>query len=309
MHSSEPWHTELLTLSLNSKIHWDLSLRRYNTLKIGGPARCFVEVENIDDLKQLLTLIDHHSIPWFLIGKGSNMLVTDAGWPGIVIRLGQRFKSWEVFPENCQVMAGAGLADVTFAQRCAHQGWSGAEFLAGIPGTIGGAVAMNAGAHGTETCQLLKKVWWIDLKGELHEQSVDEIDFSYRHSSINGSFNKIVVRGLFQLRQGNPDLIQQKIKEYKQFREDKQPRHLPNCGSVFKNPPSTPAAKLIEQAGLKGYRIGDAQVSEKHSNFIVNLGHATADDVLKLMRVIQETVSQNYGIRLEPEVQIMEIPI
>jgi UDP-N-acetylmuramate dehydrogenase len=263
-------------------------------------------VSSVEDLAVLLKFIQGHHIPWYLLGKGSNLLIADETWPGIVLRLGSAFKQWEIQTKERTVCAGSALASVTFVQRCVPLGWGGLEFLIGVPGTIGGAIAMNAGAHGGEVHQFLKRVWWMDLEGILHQSEVESIDFSYRHSALNARYETIIIQGLFQLEDSDQKTIQSKIRDYQTFRLEHQPKRQPNCGSVFKNPPGHYAAKLIETSGLKGSQIGDAQISQKHANFIVNLGNASARDVLQLIELARNKVYQDHGISLELEVQILQ---
>ena len=303
--ASSSWQSQLLSLPLQSKLHWNYSLKRFNTLRVGGAAHCFIEVETQTDLSQLLPILHQFQIPWFVLGKGSNLILPDSGWPGVMLRLSSGFKSWEVNPSQHEVYVGAGLPDVTFAQRCSALGWSGLEFLIGIPGCIGGALAMNAGAHGAEISDHLKQIWWTDVQGKSHQAHRASVDFAYRHSPLNQKFGAVITAALFRLNPSSPEMVRKKIKKYQTFREEKQPRQIPNCGSVFKNPPGTHAAQLIESVGLKGRCIGAAQISEKHSNFIVNLGNASTSDVLALMELAQQKVWESHQIVLEPEVQIV----
>ena len=300
---AEIWKTKLLVLPLQSKLYWSHSLKRFNTLRVGGVAACFIDVANQEDLSRLLPFLQQYEIPWFILGKGSNLILPDEGWPGIVLHLSASFKQWETFSEQREIHAGAALADVTFAQRCIFLGWSGLEFLIGVPGCIGGAIAMNAGAHGKEIRDHLKKVWWIDMRGRFHETEGDTIDFDYRYSPLNGKFGAVITSALFQLDRSDSETVRHRIEEYQTFREEKQPRHIPNCGSIFKNPPDAYAAELIESVGLKGHCSGDAQISKLHCNFIVNLGNAKTKDVLTLMQLAQKKVWNAYQIELEPEVQ------
>jgi UDP-N-acetylmuramate dehydrogenase len=271
-----------------------------------------IDVVNVDDLSFLLHFISKHRIPWFILGKGSNLLIPDTSWPGIILHLSGEFKSWEPLEQNNpssknnKVSAGAALADVTFAQRCVTQGWSGMEFLIGIPGTIGGAVAMNAGAHGGETAEFLLQAEWMDMEGNLHTSLREELEFRYRFSELNGNYGKIITRAVFQLEQTDPESVEKKLLECQQFRKEKQPYNQPSCGSVFKNPPGDFAARLIEDSGLKAKMCGDAQISSIHANFIVNLGEASSADILTLIDIVRETVFSRHSIYLEPEVQILQ---
>ena len=230
---------------------------------------------------------------------------------GIIIHLSGDFKSWEPIEENSnsgknQVSAGAALADVTFAQKCVPLGWGGMEFLIGIPGTIGGAIAMNAGAHGAETSDFLEEIEWMDMEGNLHTTPREKLEFRYRYSELNGNFGRVITRAVLSLNESDPESVEKKILECQKFRMEKQPYNQPSCGSVFKNPPGDYAARLIEASGLKGKIQGGAQISPKQANFIVNLGEASSDDILSLINTARETVLRNYSIDLMPEVQILQ---
>ncbi|MBT3214787.1 MAG: UDP-N-acetylmuramate dehydrogenase [Deltaproteobacteria bacterium] len=306
------WLETLEKTPLTSRLRRKESLKRFNTWRIGGVAECLIDVVNVADLSFLLPFISKNRIPWFILGKGSNLLIPDTFWPGIILHLSGEFKSWEPLENNnpsCNhngVSAGAALADVTFAQRCVTQGWSGMEFLIGIPGTIGGAVAMNAGAHGGETAEFLVQAEWMDMAGNLHTSAREELEFRYRFSELNGNSGKIITRAVFQLQQTDPESVEKKLLECQQFRMEKQPYNQPSCGSVFKNPPGDFAARLIEDSGLKAKMCGAAQISPIHANFIVNLGNATSADILALIDTVRETVFSKHSIYLEPEVQILQ---
>ena len=305
------WLKDLKKIPLYSRLRPKESLKRFNTWRIGGTAECVIDVVNVKDLRLLLPFIRKNRIPWFIIGKGSNLLVPDKVWPGIILHLSGDFKCWEPIEESPttggkKVSAGAALADVTFAQKCVPHGWGGVEFLIGIPGTIGGAIAMNAGAHGAEISDFLEEVEWMDMEGNLHSTPKYKLEFRYRYSELNGNFGKIITRAVLSLNESDPEIVEKKILECQQFRMEKQPYNQPSCGSVFKNPPGDYAARLIETSGLKGKIKGGAQISPKQANFIVNLGNASSDDILSLINTIRETVLKNYSIDLMPEVQILQ---
>ncbi len=285
------WLEALEKIPLVSRLRRKESLKRFNTWRIGGEAECLIDVVNVGDLALILPFIRKHRIPWFIIGKD--------------------FKCWEPSEEsedskNNHVTAGAALADVTFAQRCVPKGWGGMEFLIGIPGTIGGAIAMNAGAHGAETADFLKEVEWMDMLGDLHTTPAEKLEFRYRYSELNGNFGRIITRAVFALNESDPETVEKKLLECQQFRKEKQPYNQPSCGSVFKNPSGDYAARLIEASGLKGTIKGGAQISPKQANFIVNLGDASSDDILSLINTVRESVLRKYSIDLVPEVQILQ---
>lgn len=305
------WLEDLEKIPLDSRLRRKESLKRFNTWRIGGVAECLIDVVNVQDLRLLLPYIREYRIPWFIIGKGSNLLVPDKNWPGIILHLSGDFKRWEPIEENInsgkkKVSAGAALADVTFAQKCVPHGWGGMEFLIGIPGTIGGAIAMNAGAHGAETADFLEEIEWMDMEGNLQSTPRKKLDFRYRFSELNGNFGRVITRAVLSLKESDPETVEKKILECQQFRMEKQPYNQPSCGSVFKNPPGDYAARLIEDSGLKGKIKGGAQISPKQANFIVNLGKASSDDILSLINTTRETVLRNYSIDLMPEVQILQ---
>ena len=305
------WLEDLEKIQLDSRLRRKESLKRFNTWRIGGVAECLIDVVNVQDLRLLLPFIHKHRIPWLIIGKGANLLVPDKNWPGIILHLSGDFKSWEPIEVNYnsgekKVSAGAALADVTFAQKCVPQGWGGMEFLIGIPDTIGGAIAMNAGAHGAETADFLEEIEWMDMEGNLHSTPREKLDFRYRFSELNGNFGRVITRAVLSLKESDPETVEKKILECQQFRMEKQPYNQPSCGSVFKNPPGDYAARLIEASGLKGKIKGGAQISPKQANFIVNLGKASSDDILSLINTARETVLRNYSIDLMPEVQILQ---
>ena len=308
------WLEDLEKIPLDSRLRRKKSLKRFNTWRIGGAAECVIDVKNLKDLRLLLPFIRKNQIPWFVIGKGSNLLVPDKTWPGIILHLSGDFKCWEPLEEKFnsggkKVSAGAALADVTFAQKCVPHGWGGMEFLIGIPGTIGGAIAMNAGAHGAETADFIDEIEWMDMEGNLHCTAKDEIEFRYRYSELNGNYGRIITRAVLSLNESDPKTIQKNILKYQKFRKEKQPYNQPSCGSVFKNPTGDHAARLIENSGLKGKIKGGAQISTKQANFIVNLGNASSDDIMSLINTARETVFKNYSIDLMPEVQILQSSI
>jgi len=247
-------------------------------------------------------------VPCTILGKGSNVLVPDIGLRGVVLRLGRAFQEFRRGESADSVWGGAGLPNATFVERARLLGLGGMEFLVTIPGNLGGAIAMNAGAFKDEIACHLLAVRYLDLKGiapELRTRPASEFVFRYRASPLRGQEGAIVLAGEFRLALASDAEIEARKNSHMTYRRDTQPREYPNCGSVFKNPPGDYAARLIEQAGLKGRRRGGAQVSEKHANFIVNRGGATAADVLELIDLIRRTVYDRSQIRLELEVQLL----
>jgi UDP-N-acetylmuramate dehydrogenase len=288
-----------------SVLRGDLKLNEpmsaHTSWRAGGPAdRCYRPAD-LQDLQQFLTTLPADE-PLYWVGLGSNLLVRDGGIRGTAILPFGGLDTLELL-QGDQVRAGAGVACAKVARFAARAGLVGAEFLAGIPGTMGGALAMNAGAFGGETWLLVSSVQTLDRSGELHVRTPGSYQVSYR--TVSGPEDEWFVAVDLQLKSGDSAAAQARIKELLERRSATQPTQQPSCGSVFRNPPHDFAARLIESCGLKGERIGNAQVSEKHANFIVNLGGATAADIEALMRYVQSQVKQKHGVWLEPEVRII----
>lgn len=299
------WRAQVAGGLAASRVQFDAPLRPATTLRIGGPADCLVDLESETDLLTLFNIIDAERLPFLMLGKGSNLLVRDAGFRGVVIRLGNHFRSFAPTAQPGIVRGGAALADSTFVERARALGLGGMEFLVAIPGSIGGAIAMNAGAHHGEVAQHLMAVRFFQQRQGIRELPASQFGFSYRHSPLRGQDGCVVLAGDFRLEPVDDAEIQRRKEEIQVWRREHQPRDFPNCGSVFKNPPGTHAARLIDEAGLKGTRRGDAQVSEMHANFIVNRGNATAADVLALVDFIRETIYKRTGLTLELEMQVL----
>jgi UDP-N-acetylmuramate dehydrogenase len=303
--ASAAWRGELSKRLRGSRVQFDAPLRPLTTLRIGGPADCLVEVESEEDLLAVFDLIRSAGLGFLVLGKGSNMLVSDAGFRGIVLRLGRGFAGFRPSEQAGFVRGGAGLANSSFVEQARALGLGGMEFLVAIPGTIGGAIAMNAGAHDGETARFLVSVRYLDAHRGLMDSHAAAFRFEYRNSPLRGQEGRIVLEGEFRLEPLADGEIQRRKDAIQQWRREHQPRDLPNGGSVFKNPPGAFAAKLIDEAGLKGAARGGAQVSEKHANFIVNRGGASAADVLALVDLIRETVYNRTGITLELELYVV----
>ncbi|WP_070120184.1 UDP-N-acetylmuramate dehydrogenase [Bacillus marinisedimentorum] len=277
-------------------------LANHTTIKIGGPADVFIEPESIDQLKKTLEIVKKHGVSWRAIGKGSNLLVNDSGIEGAVIKLGDRLDHLEV--EGNTVRTGGGYSLIKLAAVISRKGLAGLQFAGGIPGSVGGAVYMNAGAHGSDVSRILKKARILYPDGTLKWLTNNEMEFSYR-TSILQEQPGICVEAVFELEEGDKDSITAEMKKHKDYRRDTQPWDNPCAGSIFRNPLPDHAGHLIEKAGLKGYKIGGAQISEKHGNFIVNAGGAGASDVLDLINHVKKTISERYGIKMETEVEII----
>lgn len=274
-------------------------MNRHTTFQVGGEAECMAVVETQDELSQLVSYLGRIEQEYFVLGNGSNLLVGDKGYRGIVVKLGPRLSAVRVEQDHIAAGAGALLSQVAFAARDA--GLSGMEFAAGIPGSIGGGIVMNAGAYGGEMKQIVQMVRVMDKEGEILTLDNDTMEFGYRTSIIrNRPF--IVLGVVLKLTPGNRDEISAKMEELMKQRKSKQPLEYPSAGSTFKRPEGYYAGKLIMDAGLRGYRIGGAQVSEKHCGFVINSGGASAADIREVIEEVQERVRDRFHVRLEPEV-------
>ncbi|MDB4866839.1 MAG: murB [Cohnella sp.] len=277
-------------------------LAPYTTWKIGGPADVLIIPENRAELAAALELLHRYGVSWCVLGRGSNTLVSDKGVRGAVLKLGDGFD--EVRFEGAAVTAGASYSFIKLSVLAGKEGLTGLEFAGGIPGTVGGAVYMNAGAHGSDVSRLFESADIVWEDGNEATLGAEEMAFSYRHSVLQEK-RGIVTRAVFRLAPGDRKEIAAALATYKDRRLRTQPLQMACAGSVFRNPPNDHAARLIEAAGLKGTREGGAEVSLLHANFIVNQGGATAEDVLTLMGRIQRTIEENFGIHLIPEVLMM----
>jgi UDP-N-acetylmuramate dehydrogenase len=283
------------------KIQEPLSL--HTTIKIGGPADVFVEPNSIEDLKKTMDIITKYDVPWRAIGRGSNLLVSDEGIEGVVIKLGKGIDQLDIDGEEIRV--GGGYSLVTLATQISRMGLSGLEFAGGIPGSVGGAVYMNAGAHGSDISNILKKAHILFPDGTMEWLTNEEMEFSYRTSVLQKKRPGIVIEAIFTLKKGDKEQIMAEIKKNKEYRKETQPWSYPCAGSIFRNPLPHYAGKLVEEAGLKGYQIGGAQISDMHGNFIVNADKATCQDVLQLIDHIKKTIREKFGINMETEVEII----
>lgn len=277
-------------------------LSNYTTWKIGGPADLLILPRGKEELVTAVKLLRKHGIPWTNLGRGSNMLVSDKGVRGVVIKLGKGLDY--VRFEGTQVIAGASYSFIKLSVMAGREGLTGLEFAGGIPGTVGGAVYMNAGAHGSDVSRIFKSADIVLETGELVRLERDDMRFTYRHSILQ-EMKGVVAEAVFELVKGDRKEIAAAMASHKERRLRTQPLQLACAGSVFRNPPNDYSARLIEAANLKGFRVGDAQVSEQHANFIVNTGQATARDVLALMSHIQRTVEERFGVQLVPEVLVV----
>lgn len=288
--------------SWEGKLSINQPIKQYTTFQIGGLADAIFEPNDVVELQEAVHFLYSNSIPYTVLGKGSNMLVSDKGIRGVVIVLADNLSAIHVAGNTLIAQAGASMCDVSNA--AAENALVGLEFAVGIPGSIGGGVFMNAGAYDGDFSSVVSSVTTIDAKGILRVYSNTEAQFGYRHSVFQDS-KEIICQATFELPFGNKCEIKEKIKVLTEKRECKQPLEMPSAGSVFKRPVGYFAGTLIEQAGLKGYTIGGAQVSTKHAGFIVNVGGATAQEVLHLIAYVQRVVQEKFGVYLESEVRFI----
>lgn len=277
-------------------------MSRHTTFRTGGPACLFLRPENQDQLKKVMDFVRRLGTDYFVLGNGSNLLVSDEGYDGVIISL-SKFNKVELKGTN-QIYVEAGAMNSTIASFARDNALTGFEFAAGIPGTIGGAMIMNAGAYGGEMAQVVTEVTVLSPEGEIMVLDNSTMEFGYRTSAIkNKGF--IVLSVLLTLKRGKEEEITAQMKELAEKRRDKQPLEYPSAGSTFKRPEGYFAGKLIEDAGLRGFSVGDAQVSEKHCGFVVNKGSATSTDIYNLIKEVQKVVYEKANVRLEPEVIIL----
>ena len=286
------------------KIIYNEPMKKHTSFKIGGNADFFVSVKTIEELKQALFYAKQKHIPTTIIGNGTNILVSDSGIRGIVIKID--IQKFDLKEENdyIEISVGSGNKMMALATQLKKQEISGFEQLSGIPGTIGGAIYMNAGAYGKEMKDIVVSTRCMNMKGEIIELSNEEQKFEYR-SSVFNTKEYIILEAKLKLKKGKKEDIELQMNEYLNQRKEKQPLEYPSAGSTFKRQEGIITAKLIDECGLKGYKIGGAMVSEKHAGFIVNTGDATAKDVLELIKYVKDEVYKKYGVKIEEEVKIV----
>lgn len=284
------------------RIKYQEPMRDHTTFHIGGPADVLVMPESVAEVISVIEWARKQGLPYLVIGAGSNLLVRDGGFRGLVVKLGDNFNRIEF--NGIEVKAQAGVKVSHLAAMAAEQGLGGLEFSEGIPGSLGGAVHMNAGAYGGEFSQVVTSVTVLNEAGELLALKKSELEFGYR-SSIIQRLRYVVLEVELELHPEEPHLIKERMQELSRQRKERQPLEFPSAGSVFKRPPGRFVGPMIDELGLKGYRVGDAEVSSKHAGFIVNRGQATARDVLALVSFIQQRVKEKYGVDLETEFLII----
>ncbi len=289
-------------LSLKGQFSENTVLAPYTSWKIGGPAKILFQPATVEDLSHFLLMLPKEE-PIIFLGAGTNILVRDAGFNGAIVIIKNNLDDLKFDNLRGMIYAQAGVLSAQLSRFAAENALTGFEFLIGIPGTVGGALTMNAGAYTQETWNHIVELESIDRDGQIHHRKPTEYEIGYRH--VNMPADEWFVGARWKLPPGDRETSLQQMHEMLKKRQEKHPLKLPNAGSVFRNPPNQSAAKLITESNLKGYRVGDAQVSEQHANFIVNLGKATSADVESVIAHIQKTVERDSGVRLQMEVQII----
>lgn len=293
--------SELYKIVGEQNVSLNEPMSRHTTFRIGGPAQIFVTPQTAEELGQVVLSCNAYKVPFFMLGHGSNLLVSDEGMEGVVIQLYRNFSNFSI--EETRVKAQAGVMLHMLGNAVRDAGLTGFEFAAGIPGTLGGAIMMNAGAYGGEMKDIVERVQLMDSNGNLLERTVEEMEFGYRHSIVEKK-GYIVLGATLALQRGDKEAITARMEELAAARRTKQPLEFPSAGSTFKRPEGYFAGKLIMDAGLRGYSVGGAQVSEKHCGFVINKGGATAADVLQLIQDVRERVYDRFQVELEPEIKL-----
>ena len=291
-------------MNIERLIQYQVPLASQTSYKVGGDAQWYAAPKNWSELEASFEWYQAQDVPLTLLGAGSNLLISDRGLPGLVLST-RYFRGYQFDPETGILTADAGEAIAKLAWKAAKRGWKGLEWAVGIPGTVGGGVVMNAGAHAACMADILLSVTVLSPSGQISELQPEDLNYGYRTSNLQGG-KQMVLRATMQLEPGYTkaeimDLSQQNWTQ----RKTTQPYHLPSCGSVFRNPQPYAAGRLIEQLGLKGFKIGDAQIAQRHANFILNCGSATAKDIFELIRYAQEQVEYHWSVSLEPEVKLL----
>lgn len=293
-------YNELLKIMSEEQVKTEEPMKNHTTFRVGGPAEFFAMPRTAEEVKKVIDLCRRESFPYYIIGNGSNLLVSDQGYRGVVLQIYKEMSCIEI--EENVIVAQAGALLSAIANKALENGLTGFEFAAGIPGTLGGACVMNAGAYGGEMKDVLKEVTVLTEEGEVLTIPKENLELGYR-TSIIARKGYIVLEARIQLREGEKEAIKSLMEELKDKRVSKQPLEYPSAGSTFKRPEGYFAGKLIQDAGLRGFSVGGAQVSEKHCGFVINRENATAADVSELMRQVSARVEEEFGVKLEPEVK------
>ena len=281
----------------------DEPMYKHTTYKVGGPARIYLKVKDVDSLIKTIKYCGKHRVKYLVIGRGSNLLFSDREYEGLIISLNECFN--EIKVNGSTMIAQAGVPMISLSYQAAKIGLSGFEFMGGIPGSIGGGIYMNAGAYKYDLASVVKTVTLLNEKHEVVTFNNEQMDFSYRHSICQDNRKLIVLEVTFELTAKSPDEIKAVLDKRKERRMSSQPWNMPSAGSVFRNPQDKPAWQYIDECCLRGYEIGGAQVSPKHSNFIVNNGYASAKDIYDLIMLVQEKVNEKFGVKLRREVGLI----
>lgn len=301
MNQYKDFSIELNNILGSENVALDEPMKNHTSFRVGGPADILVTPKNYDEIVKVIKLCNEKNLSYYIVGRGSNLLVKDGGFRGIIIKL-TALNDIKVAGERIIVQCGADLSSVSDA--ALKHSLTGFEFACGIPGTVGGAVTMNAGAYNGEISQVIESALVVDKKGNLITLSGEELELGYRMSAVQ-RYDYTVLEAVFKLKKGEYDKIKGRVEELTRRREEKQPLEYPSAGSTFKRPVGYFTGQLIEGSSLKGYAIGDAQISEKHAGFIINRGNATAKDVLNLIAYVQKTIKERYNVELHPEVRII----
>ena len=294
------FYNRMMDIIDEKRIYTDEPMKKHTTFRVGGNADFFVIPKTVEEVKQTIMLCVEQDMPYYILGNGSNLLVGDKGYRGVVIQIYKEMNNIFVDGQKIKVQAGALLSKI--GSVALEAGLTGFEFAAGIPGTMGGAVVMNAGAYGGEMKDVLEEVTVLTKEGEVLILSKEQLDMGYR-TSVVAKMDYIVLKATIALELGDRDAIKARMDELKVQRTTKQPLEFPSAGSTFKRPEGYFAGKLIQDAGLRGFQVGGAQVSEKHCGFVINKGDATAADIVELMKQVSERVKEKFGVELEPEVK------
>lgn len=294
------FYERLIDIMDQESVLLDEPMKKHTTFRIGGPSDYFVLPKNIEEVKGVIALCKEKEVPFYILGNGSNLLVSDDGFRGVIIQLYKNMSHIEVEGNAIRAQVGALLSKI--AAEALQNGLTGFEFASGIPGTLGGAVVMNAGAYGGEMKDVLTEVTALTQDGEVKVLKKEELDLGYR-TSVVGKKGYIALEAVVELQKGNPDEIKATMDDLKERRTTKQPLEYPSAGSTFKRPEGYFAGKLIQDTGLRGFSVGGAQISEKHCGFVINKDRATAKDVAELMREVSDRVEAKFGVPLEPEVK------
>jgi UDP-N-acetylmuramate dehydrogenase len=295
-------YNHMCKITGKDNISVDEPMDKHTTFRVGGKADYYVVPHTMEEVRELIQLLKQLSIPYYILGNGSNVLISDKGYRGVIVRIYKNISNVEI--DNTRIKAQAGALLSNIAKSACEAGLKNFEFAAGIPGTIGGAVVMNAGAYGGEMKSVLSNAIVLDEQGNLLTLNNEELKLGYR-TSIVGAKGYTVLETTIQLEQGDPDTIKMLMDDFRQRRIEKQPLEYPSAGSTFKRPEGHFAGKLIMDTGLRGYSIGGAQVSPKHCGFIINKGNATADDILRLIHHVQDEVQEKFDVKLETEVKML----